>query len=367
MKQFIQDMIKAFILGFILPALLLWLAWVLGRNVNATVQPPTQPTQSQVSTVPSTAPPATAPSTAPAKPSLPPQTTAPTQQPTLPAPTQSTAPPEPQVVQIPVMMDGKVKEMDLEEYLLGVMLAEVPASFHRETLKAQAIASRTYTLKCTSGSGNHKKGYICTSSGCCQAYISPESYIISGGKWKNIETMRKVLEETAGQVITYERELILSTYFSCSGGSTESAMAVFGVDYPYLQAVSSPGEESAYVFSHSRSFSAQELREKLDMDLPDLPETWFGPMTYTQGGGVDTITIGGAVYRGSKIQSLLRLRSTAFSVQVEGDTVTFHTLGYGHRVGMSQFGAEAMAKAGKTFDHILLHYYTGTRIEQFVP
>ncbi len=364
MKQFIQDILKAFIMGFLLPALLLWLAWILGQDANAAVQPPTEPTQSQVATVPSTA----APTLAPTKPSLPPQTTTPTEpEPTVPPVTEATQPPEPQRVQIPVMMNGKVKEMDLEEYLLGVMLAEVPASFHTETLKAQAVASRTYTLRCTSGSGNHKQGYICTSSGCCQAYISPESYIISGGKWKNVDKMQKILEETAGQVITYEGALILSTYFSCSGGSTESAIAVFGVDYPYLQSVSSPGEESAYVFRHTRSFSAEQIEEKLDKDLPGSPDTWFGPVTYTLGGGVDTITIGDTVYRGSKIQSLFRLRSTAFSIQVEGETILIHTLGFGHRVGMSQYGAEAMAQEGCTFDEILMHYYTGTAIEQFVP
>ena len=176
---------------------------------------------------------------------------------------------------------------------------------------------------------------------------------------------KQAVRETENQVLVYEGSLIDATYFSSSGGRTEAAVAVWGSDVPYLQAVDSPGEEIASDYVKTVQFSSEEFTMKLGENLSGQPETWFGLITYTDGGGVDTIEIGGKVYTGKDLRSRLGLRSTAFLISAVGDTVTVTTRGFGHRVGMSQYGAEAMAQNGSTCSQILSHYYPGTTLENW--
>jgi stage II sporulation protein D len=264
-----------------------------------------------------------------------------------------------------VLSDGQMRQMELEVYLVGVVLAEMPASFEAEALRAQAVAARTYTIKHCMDNVRHGKNAICTDHTCCQAFITPELYVQNGGSWSSVNRIEQAVHDTMGLVLMYGGEPILATYFSCAGGLTEDAAAVWGQDIPYLQSVSSPGEEAAAHYTDSKTFTAQQLQEALCVRLPGSVDTWFGEIVYTQGGGVATIEIGGVAYRGTTIRTLLGLRSTAFSVTVSKDTVTFHTRGYGHRVGMSQYGANAMAATGKTFQQILKHYYTGAAIVHY--
>lgn len=249
--------------------------------------------------------------------------------------------------------DGETGEMDMEAYLTGVVLAEMPASFETEALKAQSVVARTYTMKVMEAGIKHG-GAVCTDHTCCQAYIDPEDY--SGGE-ENLEKVRSAVHATAGQVLTYDGELIEATYFSCSGGSTEDAVAVWGTDYPYLRATSSPGEERAVHYTDTVSFSVAQFAEKLG-----IAKATLGTTTYTAGGGVNTICLGGKEFKGTEVRTLLGLRSTAFSISVEGNTITVTTKGFGHRVGMSQYGADAMALEGKTYPEILSHYYQGTTL-----
>ena len=271
----------------------------------------------------------------------------------------------PETVYLPMRMrnaDGSTEEMDMDTYLVGVVLAEMPADFEMEALKAQAVVARTYTQKAYVTGGKHGDGSVCTKSSCCQAYLSEQDYLEKGGTQEAIEKIRSAVNSTTGYVLTYEGELIEATYFSCSGGSTEDAQAVWGTDYPYLQAVSSPGEENAAYYTDTVTFTKQAFQSALGI-LPDgEPETWFGTVTYTEGGGVDTMEIGGEVFQGMKLRTLLGLRSTAFSVTADADTITIMTKGYGHRVGMSQYGADAMAVTGSTFREILSWYYQGTQL-----
>ena len=257
---------------------------------------------------------------------------------------------------------GIVSAMDLEEYLVGAVLGEMPASFEQEALKAQAVAARTYAWKACLTSGRHPDGSVCGNYACCQAYISPEKYLEQGGLQRNVEKIRSAVDATAGQVLTYEGELIEATYFSCSGGRTEDAVAVWGSDVPYLVSVESPGEEGAAWFTDEAVFSRQELESVLGISLSQEPDDWFGETTYTAGGGVETIRIEDRLFPGTKLRSLLGLRSTAFSVRMEGDLAVFTTRGYGHRVGMSQYGADAMACSGADYTQILAHYYPGTEL-----
>ncbi len=262
---------------------------------------------------------------------------------------------------ISVLLEGKRCEMELEEYIVGVVLGEMPTDFEPEALKAQAVVARTYTLKTCMKQKRHN-GAVCTTSSCCQAYRDPTSYVEKGGSEKGLQRVRRAVEETRGQVLTYGGRLIDATYFSCSGGSTEDAAAVWGYDVPYLQAVDSPGEEDASVYEKTVTFTASEFQKKLAVRLSGDPKGWFGKVVHTDGGGVATMEIGGVVYRGTTLRSLLKLRSTNFTVKVTGETITIYTKGYGHRVGMSQYGADAMAVTGSSYLQILSHYYRGTTL-----
>lgn len=262
---------------------------------------------------------------------------------------------------VPILLknEGVVRELDLEEYLVGVVLAEMPTSFGEEALKAQAVVARTYTIRAKEGKGKHDDGDICGDSACCQAYLAPIDY---GGTEDALLKVRNAVVSTAGQVLTYDGKLIEATYFSCSGGATEDAVAVWGTEVPYLQSVESPGEEKATYYTDSIIFPVQEFADKLGVTLKGNAASWFGKVTYTAGGGVDTMVIGGIEFKGTQLRKLLGLRSTAFTLQATEDTVTVNTRGYGHRVGMSQYGADAMAALGSTYEEILAHYYQGTEL-----
>ena len=274
---------------------------------------------------------------------------------------------EPISVTVPVLKsNGEKKELDLEDYVCRVVLGEMPASFEVEALKAQAVAARTYTLRCCLGGSKHEGNAVCTSSKCCQSYCEPEGYIKNGGTYDNVRKVFEAVLQTAGEVIYYGDKLIMATYFSSAGHTTEDAKAVWGNSFPYLIAVSSPEGDDRYN-GETVTFTAKEFQAKLGVTLKGKPESWFGAVTYTVGGGVDQIRIGGTQYKGTVLREKLGLRSTDFKITTSDTGVTFTTNGYGHRVGMSQYGADAMAATGSDYQTILLHYYTGTRLGQYSP
>lgn len=323
MKKFGKQIVQSLVGGFLLPSALLLL--VLGASAKS--EPQQQPTGKPVT--------------------LPQQVTLATQ-PELP-------------LFLPVQVDGEVVNWELEAYLVGVLLAEVPAGFEMETLKAQAVAARTYALKC------HYKGYkhlgaICVESTCCQGYCSIEEYIQKGGTLTQVQKIQQAVSETKGEVLTYQGDLIEATYFASSGGKTEDAKAVWGTEVPYLQSVESPEEEAIPSHEQTIVLSVDALSEALGIETDTEPEHWLGNITYTNGGGVDLIEIDGVQYRGVTLRKLLQLRSTVFTISWDRDVFLITTRGYGHRVGMSQYGAEAMAMDGCDYLQILQHYYRGTQI-----
>ncbi len=261
---------------------------------------------------------------------------------------------------IQVWLDGQKVEMDLTEYLTGVLISELPGSFHPEAKKAQAVVARTYALKRVAALDKHP-GAVCTDSTCCQGYTDPNAF--SGGS-ETVRQAREAVEATEGLILTYEGSLIDATYFSCSGGFTEDAVAVWGSDVPYLQSVESPGEEFASVYTDTVIFTKSQLENALGIRLKGSAKGWFGPVVYTEGGGVSSITIGGKRFEGTELRRLLQLRSTVFTLSALGDSVTISTKGYGHRVGMSQYGAQAMALAGDSYEKILAHYYSGAKLSR---
>lgn len=282
-------------------------------------------------------------------------------QPTVPDETEATA--EESLIEptIPVKMGEEVMTMKLEDYLTAVLLAELPGNFHMEAKLAQAVVARTYALRTIAETKKHP-GVVCCDSTCCQGYRSPADYIKAGGTQDMVDQARAAVRQTAGMVVTYKGELIDATYFACSGGYTEPAVAVWGSDVPYLQSVPSPGEESAANYTDTVTMTPDQFADALGRQLSGDPSGWFGTVTYTQGGGVAWMTIGGVRYSGKELRSLLNLFSTAFSVSVSDGQVRITTKGHGHRVGMSQYGAQAMALEGSSWRQILTHYYPGTEI-----
>ena len=256
---------------------------------------------------------------------------------------------------IRVLTDHGVVAMALEEYISGVVLCEMPEEFELEALKAQAVVARTYALRMQQKSTKHPEADVCVHADCCQGYRAGES-----------EKIHSAVESTAGQVLTYEGTLIEATYFSSAGGRTEDALAVWGNDVPYLQSTNSPEYGYQDQSLNTVTMTAQEFQEKLGLVLDGPCETWLSDVVYTKGGGVANISIGGHVFEGTDLRKLLDLRSTAMVITAVGDHITITTRGYGHRVGMSQYGAEAMAVSGATYDEILAHYYQGTTLELFV-
>lgn len=274
--------------------------------------------------------------------------------------------PEPMDFALNVIFGEEIRVMDLDTYLTGVVLGEMPASFEMDALRSQAVAARTYTLKRCMDGQRHGKNTICTDHTCCQAYTEPNSYMAAGGSESSVLRVQQAVMDTSGEVLVYDGELIVATYFACAGDVTEDAVAVWGQDYPYLQSVPSPGEEGASYYTDSKTFTAEQFQKALGIRLEGAVDQWFGQLTYTNGGGVETMYVCGIPYRGTTLRTLLDLRSTAFAVSVHNGQITFQTKGFGHRVGMSQYGANAMAKTGKNYREILTYYYTGVEIVQYI-
>lgn len=261
-----------------------------------------------------------------------------------------------------------VEEIPLEEYLVGVILSEMPVSFPVEAFKAQAVAARTFALRQMEG-GKHEQWDLCADSSCCQAWSSREELEEKFGlqfeeAW---EMASQAVSETLGQVMTYDGNLIDAVYFSCAGGRTEDALAVWGSEVPYLQSVWSQEEAAGQAYESQVVMTREEFCAKMaeadqTLVLTGNAEQWFGQTTRTRGGGVSTMEIGGRTFSGTKLRGVLGLRSTCFTVCVQEDNIVFQVQGYGHRVGMSQYGAATMALSGMDYRQILSHYYTGIEI-----
>ena len=276
---------------------------------------------------------------------------------------------EPEVRLVALKTEGGVVTVNEDAYLTAVVLSEMPASFEPEALSAQAVAARTFLAR-QRLAGKHTDCDVCADSACCQAWSSEDALAEKYGVelpqyWDKAST---AVAETAGEILTYDGAPIEAVYFSCSGGSTEAAVAVWGTDVPYLQAVESPGEQDALRYESEAVFSEDELRAILkkaasDVLLDGPADRWFGEPVLTEGGGVASITIGGVEFTGTQLRSLLGLNSTRFTITCGDGEVVFHVRGFGHRVGMSQYGANAMAKLGFDYRAILQYYYRGAKIE----
>ena len=269
---------------------------------------------------------------------------------------------------ITVLRDGDAQEEDFETYLTQVVLSEMPADFATEALKAQAVAARTFARRQMAG-GKHADADVCSQSACCQACLSADALQERYGAafdaaW---DKAADAVRQTQDEVLTYGGALIDAVYFSCSGGSTEDAAAVWGTDVPYLRAVESPGEQDAAKYESRVCVTAETFAETLraldaSAQLSGDPSGWVQSVTRTPGGGVDTLTAGDRSFSGVQLRKAFGLNSTRFTLLYEDGAFSFDVLGYGHRVGMSQYGADAIARLGFDYRAILRFYYRGAEL-----
>lgn len=248
----------------------------------------------------------------------------------------------------------------------------MPASFEEEALQAQAIAARTYTLyRMENPSPNHPNADICTDPACCQAWISYQDRLTDWSNSTKKEYAKKItdaIEKTKGQVIYYQDKPIMAAFHAASAGITKSAEEVWGKNVAYLQAVKSPetGKQVPNYYSVATvtvaAFKSAVQQAYPKADLSGKPGKWFGKVGYDKGGLPETLQVGGVTVPTASLRSLFKLRSSSLTVECDGKKVTFYVTGYGHGVGMSQYGANALAKKGKSAKEILEHYYTGVEI-----
>jgi stage II sporulation protein D len=279
------------------------------------------------------------------------------------------------IVNVFITEQNRIQRMPLEDYVKGVVAAEMPAEFEVEALKAQAVAARTYALAKEIALGGkgcelHEGADVCTDPEHCQAWQSVEELKKKWGEnfEKYYEKVSKAVDSTKGLVMIYQDALILPVYHAISGGRTENSEDVWQKSIPYLRSVISPGEEVASKYKTTVVLSQDEFVRKLKEKEPSLKLTSGNILSEvrdlerTQAGHVKSLKIGNVTFEGKEIKEIFGLNSTNFSFEKRGGDIVITVIGYGHGVGMSQYGANALAKEGKKFDEILKHYYQGIEI-----
>lgn len=265
-----------------------------------------------------------------------------------------------------VLDKGEVNTVNLEDYLYGVLAGEMPASFHEEALKAQAVAARTYIIhKCIRGSKDHPEADVCTDSTHCKAHLSEDEIAAElGNDWaaKYSSKMKKAVKDTAGEIIEYNGEPIEAVFHSCGSGVTENASDVWGGDVPYLKSVSSPGDVFSPKFSKDVSVSFDVFCKVVNERSGMNTAPYIGEVTRNESGSVKTADLGGALLSGTEIRKIFSLPSANFTVEALDNYFVFHCKGSGHGVGMSQYGAEYFAENGMNYRDILKTYYKDVEI-----
>lgn len=274
--------------------------------------------------------------------------------------------------EITVLVDGEARTMKLEDYVVSVVAGEISPDFPTEAIRAQAVAARTYALykQKTGRPAQHEEADVCDDPAHCAAFVDLKTEAAARwGEQANTaqDVIRQAVEDTAGQVLTYEGEPIVAVFSSAAGEKTERAVDVWGSDIPYLQSVDSPGGEACPKYYDAVVLTADEICERAAKTLPsaDLsgdPSGWFKASERSEAGGIVRMKFGGVEVKGTVMRTLLGLNSTNFTVKIDGNTLIFTTTGYGHGVGLSQWGAKHSAEQEQTYDEILAHYYPGTTL-----
>ena len=281
-------------------------------------------------------------------------------------------------VRVYIQETRKIETIELEEYIKGVVAGEMPAAFEMEALKAQAVAARSYAVSRVNAFGeeghpNHPGAELCDTVHCQVWYskdklreIKPKNWLRD--YWPRIE---EAVAGTEGLIMTYGNKPVNQPlYHSTSGGRTENSEDVFASAVPYLRSVESPYEERAPYFNDNKTITASEFVSKIKAKYKDSDLTTKNLATSlrlierSEGGRILKVQVGNKVLTGREIRDIFGLRSANFRITLQGNQINFITVGYGHGVGMSQWGANGMAEQGHTFEEILKHYYTGVEVER---
>ena len=264
-----------------------------------------------------------------------------------------------------------IEEIPLDEYLYGVVSAEMPVDYDIEALKAQAIVARTYTLyEINENNSKHGEANICDDSACCQAWITKEDRLSKWDEDKRNDNWNKIVfavNSTKGKIITYNGKPINAFFHSNSGGTTESPVNVWGGEgYPYLQTVQTSGEEEYSQYSSEVELSKEEFVSKIksvysDFSIDFEKNNCIKIEEYTTGGRIKTIKIGNHNLSGVEVRKIFGLKSANFIIEI-GEKIKFKVTGYGHGVGMSQTGADSLAKQGYNCEDIIKHFYVDVDI-----
>lgn len=277
------------------------------------------------------------------------------------------------IVKVHITNEDKIVEVPIEEYVKSVVSGEMPASFSDEALKAQAVAARTFIASKRLKPCDIAEGADVCDTTHCQVYISKESRI---EKWEsnaneNWEKISKAVEDTKGKVLAYNNELVLyPQFFSTSSGMTENSIDVFSGDIPYLVSTESNGEEVAPKYESESPFNISEFVKKINEKYPEAELTTdnlegnIEILSRSNAGGIKEIRFGKTTVKGTDFRLAFGLSSTNFEYSINNEEIIFECKGYGHGVGMSQWGANIMAKNGSKYEEILKHYYTGVELKE---
>lgn len=273
----------------------------------------------------------------------------------------------PQKVRVLITQTDKVEEMTVEEYLVGVLAAEMPANYHQEALKAQAVAAYTYLLYKMEQSGGEKAD-ISDDPSTHQGYIGSQ---VRQEKWGNKsqsyeKKLTEAVQSVSGKYISHAGKPIMAAVHAISSGQTRSAKAVWGGEVSYLQSVPSPGDKLSPDCVKTVAFTAAEFSElAASLDgcvLNGEASEWMGEIETDSSGYVTKMNIGSGIYNGLQVRAALGLRSAMFTAEYTDGSFRFTTTGYGHGVGLSQYGADYMARQGSTWEEIIKHYYSAVSI-----
>ncbi len=267
---------------------------------------------------------------------------------------------------------GEIEEINLDEYILGVVAAEMPVDYEIEALKAQAVVARTYTMyKIVNNNHKHDIADICDDFTCCQAWIDKEDRFLkwdsneAENNWKKIV---KAVYDTVGQIIVYDNKPINAFFHSNSGGMTEVPINVWGGgEYPYLQVVQTSGEENYSQYKSEVELTKEEIIEKLKEKYSEIQINWEEEnqvqiLEYTDSGRVKTIKFGNLNLSGVEARTIFGLKSANFTIEIKENSIKFEVKGYGHGVGLSQTGSDSLAKQGLNYQEIIKHFYKNVEV-----
>lgn len=267
------------------------------------------------------------------------------------------------IIRVKRISTENIEFLPLEEYIVGVLAGEMPIYFEKEAFKAQAVAARSYALKRIEY--NKDNDYDVVDSIINQVYLDNDYLKSAWGSdyTENINKLREVVNETSLEYLAYDGKVIDAMFFSTSNGYTETASMVFNVDLPYLQSVkSSWDEKTSSAFRSVTTIPIEDFYNKLNLEYSDSLDVKILKRSSTN--RIISLSINGIEFTGKTLYDKLGLKSTDFSLKKDGNNIVVSTVGYGHGVGMSQYGAEGMAEEGYDYKDILKYYYTGTTIKK---